>query len=161
MKNILLVGTVLMMGFVALFAAEENKKKLLCLLTICLSGCLSLIGQTDRNKIIKPLEASSADYRSLHESLVSPADMFDRTERLSEPWKGFHPELYRDLSFYDKDGIAHLRGRVMDYRKWLRKEEIGGEHIFVNGDDWSRLHALFNFSGVPFGVIIDKKGNVL
>lgn len=45
--------------------------------------------------------------------------------------------------------------------KWLRKEDIKGEHIFVTGDDWQRLSGLFNFSAIPFGVLIDKEGNIV
>ena len=44
---------------------------------------------------------------------------------------------------------------------WMRKEEIKGEHVFVSSDDWNRLQALFNFSSIPFGAIIDKNGNVI
>ncbi|MDE5586607.1 MAG: hypothetical protein K2I92_09805, partial [Muribaculaceae bacterium] len=57
--------------------------------------------------------------------------------------------------------IANADEDIESCKKWLRKEEIGGEHIFVNGDDWDRLRALFNFSGIPFGVIIDENSNVL
>ncbi|MDE5794150.1 MAG: hypothetical protein K2I08_05475, partial [Muribaculaceae bacterium] len=46
-------------------------------------------------------------------------------------------------------------------KKWLRKEDIKGEHIFVSNDDWLRLRSLFNFSGIPFGVLICKDGKVL
>ena len=46
-------------------------------------------------------------------------------------------------------------------KKWLRKEDIKGEHIFVSDDDWQRLRGLFNFSGIPFGVLIDKKGKIV
>ena len=57
--------------------------------------------------------------------------------------------------------IANADEDIESCKKWLRKEEIGAEHIFVSGDDWNRLRALFNFSGIPFGVIIDEDGNVL
>lgn len=57
--------------------------------------------------------------------------------------------------------IANADEDIESCKKWLRKEEIGGEHIFVSGDDWNRLRALFNFSGIPFGVIIDENGNIL
>ncbi|MDE6304630.1 MAG: TlpA family protein disulfide reductase [Paramuribaculum sp.] len=57
--------------------------------------------------------------------------------------------------------IANADEDIESCKKWLRKEEIGGEHIFVSGDDWNRLRTLFNFSGIPFGVIIDENGNIL
>lgn len=45
--------------------------------------------------------------------------------------------------------------------RWLDKLEIKGEHIFLSKDDWNRLSAYFNFTGIPFGVLIDKDGNLL
>lgn len=57
--------------------------------------------------------------------------------------------------------IANADEDIESCKKWLRKEEIGGEHIFVSGDDWNRLRALFNFSGIPFCVIIGQDGSIL
>ena len=51
-------------------------------------------------------------------------------------------------------------GEQAKAEEWMRKEEIKGEHVFVSSDDWNRLQALFNFSAIPFGTIIDKNGNV-
>ena len=45
--------------------------------------------------------------------------------------------------------------------RWLTKNEVKGEHVFVTVDDWRRLTSLFNFSSIPFGVLIDKKGDVI
>ena len=52
-------------------------------------------------------------------------------------------------------------GEQAKAEEWMRKEEIKGEHVFVSSDDWNRLQALFNFSSIPFGAIIDKNGNVI
>lgn len=57
--------------------------------------------------------------------------------------------------------IANADEGLEACRKWLRKEEIKGEHIFVSGDDWQRLTGLLNFSAIPFGVLIDKEGNFI
>ncbi|MDE6341169.1 MAG: TlpA family protein disulfide reductase [Muribaculaceae bacterium] len=57
--------------------------------------------------------------------------------------------------------IANADEGLEACKKWLRKEEIKGEHIFVSGDDWQRLRGLFNFSGIPFGVLIDKDGKIV
>ncbi|MDE6381224.1 MAG: TlpA family protein disulfide reductase [Muribaculaceae bacterium] len=46
-------------------------------------------------------------------------------------------------------------------RDWLEKEGIKGEHIFISQDDWQRLTGLFNFSAIPFGVLIDKDGKII
>ena len=51
-------------------------------------------------------------------------------------------------------------GEQAKAEEWMRKEEIKGEHVFVSSDDWNRLQALFDFSAIPFGTIIDKNGNV-
>lgn len=45
--------------------------------------------------------------------------------------------------------------------RWLDKNGIKGEHVFVTVDDWRRLSSIFNFSSIPFGVLIDKKGEVI
>lgn len=45
--------------------------------------------------------------------------------------------------------------------RWLRKEGVKGEHLFVSADDWRRLTSLFNFSTIPFGVLIGKDGEVI
>ena len=57
--------------------------------------------------------------------------------------------------------IANAEEGMDACKKWLRKEEIKGEHIFVSGDDWERLRGLFNFSAIPFGVLINKDGNIV
>lgn len=57
--------------------------------------------------------------------------------------------------------IANANEGLEACKKWLRKEEIKGEHIFVTDDDWQRLRGLFNFSGIPFGVLIDKEGKIV
>ena len=46
-------------------------------------------------------------------------------------------------------------------RRWLEKEGIKGEHIFVSTDNWNRLASFFNFTGIPFGALIGKDGNIL
>lgn len=45
--------------------------------------------------------------------------------------------------------------------RFLEKEGIKGEHIYVSQDNWNRLRAYFNFSGIPFGVLIGKDGELL
>ncbi len=57
--------------------------------------------------------------------------------------------------------IANASEGMEACKKWLRKEEIKGEHIFVSGDDWQRLMGFFNFSAIPFGVLISKNGEIL
>ncbi len=56
--------------------------------------------------------------------------------------------------------IANADDGIDACKKWLRKEEINGEHIFAPGEDWERLRGLFNFSGIPFGVLINKEGKI-
>lgn len=45
--------------------------------------------------------------------------------------------------------------------RFLDKEGIKGEHIYVSRDNWNRLNAYFNFTGIPFGVLIGKEGELL
>lgn len=42
--------------------------------------------------------------------------------------------------------------------KWLDKEEIKGEHIYVSEDTWNALSYKLNFSGIPFSILIGKDG---
>lgn len=46
-------------------------------------------------------------------------------------------------------------------RNGLGRRVSKGEHIFVSDDDWNRLRGIFNFSGIPFGVLIGKDGKVI
>lgn len=57
--------------------------------------------------------------------------------------------------------IAEDSGNKASAEKWMEKEGIKGEHIFVSPDNWNRLRALFNFDGIPFGVLIGKNGGIL
>ena len=45
--------------------------------------------------------------------------------------------------------------------RFLDKEDIKGEHIYVSTDNWNRLRAYFNFTAIPFGVLIGKNGELL
>mgnify|MGYP003054271535 FL=1 len=44
---------------------------------------------------------------------------------------------------------------------WLKKNQIQGEHIFIHPEDWAYLEAHFQFSGIPFTLIMNKKGKLL
>lgn len=90
------------------------KNKILYLLLFCMSGWLSLFGQ-EANAKINTFTSPYREFLSLTDTIISPADIFGSTERHPEQWNGFDPKRYRDMSFYDKSGIAHLRGRVIDY----------------------------------------------
>lgn len=57
--------------------------------------------------------------------------------------------------------IANADEGKAECEKWMAKEGIKGEHIFVWGDDWNRLQSLFNFSAIPFGAMVDKTGKVV
>ena len=46
-------------------------------------------------------------------------------------------------------------------KEWLEKEGVKGEHLFISQDDWKRLTGLFNFSAIPFGVLIGRDGKIL
>ena len=57
--------------------------------------------------------------------------------------------------------IANADEGLEACKNWLKKEDIKGEHIFVSGDEWKQLSGLFNFSGIPFGVLISKDGKII
>lgn len=43
---------------------------------------------------------------------------------------------------------------------FLTRNNIRGEHIFISHDEWNYLKAKFNFSGIPFELIIDRNGTI-
>lgn len=44
--------------------------------------------------------------------------------------------------------------------RWMRKNDIYGEHVYVSNDNRARLSADFDITGIPYGILIDKKGNI-
>ena len=44
---------------------------------------------------------------------------------------------------------------------WLKENQIQGEHIFIHPEDWAYLQVHFQFSGIPFTLIMNKKGKLL
>ena len=44
-------------------------------------------------------------------------------------------------------------------RHFLQSNNIKGEHIYISRSEWGYLQAKFNFSGIPFTMLYDKKGN--
>lgn len=57
--------------------------------------------------------------------------------------------------------IANTEDGVETCKRWLRKEGIKGEHVFVSEDAWQSLRKRFNIYEIPFGVLIDKDGKVI
>ena len=45
--------------------------------------------------------------------------------------------------------------------KWMKENNIHGEHIFVSHDEWSLLSSKFNIYGIPFEIGVDKDGNIV
>lgn len=45
--------------------------------------------------------------------------------------------------------------------KWMGENKIEGEHLYVSAAEWKRLNAMFNFSAIPFAVLIDGEGRVV
>lgn len=44
---------------------------------------------------------------------------------------------------------------------FLNKNNIRGEHIYLAADEWNYLAEKFQFLGIPFCVLIDRKGNIV
>ena len=42
---------------------------------------------------------------------------------------------------------------------FLEPNKIRGEHIYITRSEWGYLQEKFQFSGIPFVVLFDKKGN--
>lgn len=57
--------------------------------------------------------------------------------------------------------IASLEDGLDTCKKWLKTQNIKGEHIFITADDWKRLSVRLNFNKIPFGVLIGKDGSIL
>ena len=45
--------------------------------------------------------------------------------------------------------------------QWLTKKKIAGEHIYLSSENWKRISEYFNFSSLPFGVLIGKDGKLI
>lgn len=45
--------------------------------------------------------------------------------------------------------------------RWMKENNIKGEHIYVTHEEWKLLSAKFQFSAIPFQTAFDKDGNVV
>lgn len=79
--------------------------------------------------------------------LTTVADLFNSTERPAEPWTGFDPACYKDMSFYKKDGIAHLRGRIIGYTPECDVKTIIVRIQNAIKDSWKISHGEINPDG--------------
>lgn len=48
-----------------------------------------------------------------------------------------------------------------DGEEFTTKNNIKGEHVYVSHDQWNYLSAHFQFNGIPFSLLLDKKGNIV
>lgn len=71
----------------------------------------------------------------------------------------------------DRDKIKDMKDKPVKFlyitsdtpekcNPWLKENYIQGEHIFISGAEWSHMQEKFNFSGIPFHVLVDKTGKV-
>lgn len=116
------------------------------------------------------------------ETTISEAD--DAFQRIIEPYKG--NALY--LDFWDM-GCAPCRRSMLDDRerveqlkdlpvrflyicdeksspreyaeKWMAENNIKGEHIYLNHEEWLLLCGKFQFNAIPFSLAVDKDGTVV
>lgn len=54
-------------------------------------------------------------YEKVIPKFTTAADLMDSKERSTDIWDGIAPSDYKDMPFYKKDGIAHIRGRIDGY----------------------------------------------
>jgi hypothetical protein len=47
------------------------------------------------------------------------------------------------------------------WKATIANEELTGEHILLNGNQYSELRELFGIGGIPHYAIIDKEGNIV
>ncbi len=45
--------------------------------------------------------------------------------------------------------------------QWMQDNAIKGEHIYVTHEEWQHLSTKFQFHAIPFGLALDKTGNVV
>ena len=48
-----------------------------------------------------------------------------------------------------------------DAEKWMGENQIHGEHIYISHDEWLLFQQMFNFTDIPYAVLIDQEGKVL
>ncbi len=45
--------------------------------------------------------------------------------------------------------------------RWIEENEIAGEHVYLTQDAYAHLSADFNITGIPFGIVINKDGEIV
>ena len=45
--------------------------------------------------------------------------------------------------------------------KWMNENDIKGEHIYINPEEWNQLEGMINFRAIPRGVLVDKNGKMI
>ncbi len=45
--------------------------------------------------------------------------------------------------------------------RWMRENEIAGEHVYLTKKAYAHLRADFNITGIPFGIIVNEEGDIV
>lgn len=125
------------------------------------------------------------DFVKKHETLapeVVPTSKADSVfQRIIEPYKGnllvvdfwsMSCGPCRAGMIQDRDKVQAMKDKPVKFlyitydspencKTWLDENNIKGEHIFITNAEWSMMQEKFNFSGIPFHVIVDKSGKLL
>lgn len=100
-------------------------------------------------------------------------------ERITAPYRG--EVLYLDFwgigcapcregMLAQRELVKEMEGRPVRFlylcgeehaaaKEFLRRNRIGGVHVFLDRDEWNVLSAKFGFSAIPFQVVMDRKGD--
>lgn len=124
------------------------------------------------------------DFVKSHETTVADDKLLTRGDsifqRIIEPYKGnvllvdfweMSCAPCRGGMLNDRERVEAMKDKPMKYlyitdddpekcNKWMDENNIKGEHIFITRSEWSYLQEKFNFSSIPFHVLVDKSGKV-
>ena len=81
------------------------------------------------------------------------------------PCRAEIPDAKRLASEFAKDDVIFLnlcaQSREDDWSKLVKQKELGGEHMFLSDAEYDQLSKLYDVSGFPTYVLIDRAGTVI
>lgn len=124
------------------------------------------------------------DFVKKHETKITEDKLLTKGDsifqRIIEPYKGnvllvdfweMSCGPCRSGMLNDREEVEAMKDNPMKFlyitdddpdkcNKWMDENNIKGEHIFITRSEWSYMQEKFNFSGIPFHVLVDKSGKV-
>lgn len=136
------------------------------------------------NYLIKEIVPNSGPKTTLHQQLLAGTKEEEAFANLIKPYEGNILMIdfwnlgcgpCRAGMLKDRDMVERLKDKKIKFlyvtcdvdspiehtEKFLNDNNIKGEQIRISKDDWNRLSAKLNISGIPHQTLVDKKGEIL